>query len=206
MDAAITDASSHVKQIEREITESLAVKQAFLLNCTVSIAQASRLLTKTFQNGKKVLSCGNGGSACDAQHFSSECLNRYERERAPLPAIALSTDTATLTSIGNDYDFTDIFAKQIRALGQPGDVLLAISTSGQSPNILAAIDAAQAKQMQVIALTGKDGGRLAAKLTPQDIEIRVPSNRTARIQEHHLLSIHCLCDCVDEQLFGKNNG
>ncbi|MAZ44589.1 MAG: phosphoheptose isomerase [Legionellales bacterium] len=205
MDATLASVSAQAHRIESQIEESLKVKQLFLQRCIPSIDRAAQLLVATFKAQKKILSCGNGGSACDAQHFSSECLNRFERERAPLAAIALSTDTATLTSIGNDYTFKDIYAKQIRALGSPQDVLLAISTSGQSPNILAAVEAAHQRGMRVVALTGKDGGPLATLLTDQDIEIRVPSSRTARIQEHHLLSIHCLCDCIDEQLFGKKS-
>jgi phosphoheptose isomerase len=203
MEVVESDLACQAQRIKTEIQESVLVKQAFLHECSDVLARAGLLMTTAFQSGHKVLSCGNGGSACDAQHFSSECLNRFERERIPLPAMALSCDTATLTSIGNDYQFTDIFAKQIRALGQRNDLLLAISTSGQSPNVCAAVEAAHARQMKVIALTGKDGGSLAGLLGQDDVEIRVPSSRTARIQECHLLSIHCLCDCVDEQLFGN---
>ena len=147
--------------------------------------------------------CGNGGSAGDAQHFSSELLNRFERERPSLPAIALTTDTSTITSIANDYSYNEIFSKQIRALGQPGDVLLAISTSGNSANIIQAIQAAHDREMIVVALTGRDGGGMASLLLPEDVEIRVPANVTARIQEVHLLAIHCLCDLIDSQLFGS---
>ncbi len=149
-----------------------------------------------------MLACGNGGSAGDAQHFSSEMLNRFEHERPGLPAIALTTDTSTLTSIANDYAFDQVFAKQLRALGQPGDVLLAISTSGNSANVLAAAAAAHELDMWVVALTGRDGGRLKPMLRPGDIEIRVPAESTARIQEVHLLAIHCLCDLIDTQLLG----
>ncbi len=152
--------------------------------------------------GGKTLSCGNGGSAADAQHFSSEMLNRFDRERSGLPAFALTTDSSTITSIANDYDYEEIFAKQVRALGQPGDVLLAISTSGASPNVNAAIEAAHEREMYVIALSGKNGGRMAALLSDDDKEIRVPSETTARIQEVHLLVIHCLCDLIDQQLLG----
>jgi D-sedoheptulose 7-phosphate isomerase len=143
------------------------------------------------------------GSAGDAQHFSSELLNRFERERPSLPAIALTTDSSTLTSIANDYSYNEVFSKQIRALGQPGDVLLAISTSGNSANVIQAIQAAHDREMIVVALTGRDGGGMASLLLPEDVEIRVPSTVTARIQEVHLLAIHCLCDLIDSQLFGS---
>ncbi|MCP5351858.1 MAG: phosphoheptose isomerase [Chromatiales bacterium] len=166
------------------------------------ILAAAQLITQALIHDGKVLSCGNGGSAGDAQHFSSEMLNRFERERPGLPAIALSTDTSTLTSIANDYAYREIFAKQIRALGRSGDILLAISTSGNSDNVVAAIEAAHLRKLQVVALTGRDGGRIAELLTEDDVEIRVPSGVTARIQEVHLLIIHCLCDLIDEQLFG----
>ena len=154
-------------------------------------------------SGNKILSCGNGGSAGDAQHFSSELLNRFEQERPSLPALSLCTDNSTLTAISNDYSYDEVFSKQIRALGQPGDLLLAISTSGQSTNVLQAISTAHDKEMNVVALTGKDGGQLAELLGENDIEIRVPSDSTARIQEVHLLVIHCLCDLIDNQLFGN---
>lgn len=164
---------------------------------------ASRHIVEALVNDKKVLACGNGGSAGDAQHFSSEMLNRFERERPALPAIALTTDTSTLTSIANDYHFDEVFAKQIRALGQAGDVLLVYSTSGNSANIIKAVHVAHEKGMPVVALTGKDGGALAATLNEADIEVRVPSDSTARIQEVHLLISHCLCDLIDHQLFGN---
>ena len=153
-------------------------------------------------NGK-VLSCGNGGSAGDAQHFSSEMLNRFERERPGLPAIALTTDASTITSIANDYQYADIFAKQIRALGHAEDILLAITTSGNSHNIVNAIDAAHDKNMQVVLMSGKDGGEAANSLIDGDIELRVPSDSTARIQESHLVIIHCLCDLIDNHLLGQ---
>ena len=168
----------------------------------VPIAAAAQGIVGSLLQGGKVLSCGNGGSAGDAQHFSSEMLNRFERERPGLPALALTTDTSTLTSIANDYHFDEVFARQIRALGHPGDLLLAISTSGSSPNVLAAVAAAHEQEMGVVALTGRDGGELAQRLSDGDIEIRVPSDSTARIQEVHLLTIHCLCDLIDEQLLG----
>jgi D-sedoheptulose 7-phosphate isomerase len=166
------------------------------------IAQAAAAIVDALLNGRKVLSCGNGGSAGDAQHFSSEMLNRFERERPGLPAIALTTDTSTLTSIANDYSFDQVFSKQVRALGQAGDVLLAITTSGGSANLTDAVLAAHERHMRVIALTGREGGQLAPLLSNEDIEVRVPSQSTARIQEVHLLIIHCLCDLVDRRLLG----
>jgi D-sedoheptulose 7-phosphate isomerase len=153
-------------------------------------------------NNGKILSCGNGGSAGDAQHFSAELLNRFEKERPGLPAIALTTDSSTLTAIANDYSYEEIFSKQVSALGQAGDVLLAISTSGNSANVAAAMKAAQEREMLTVVLSGNDGGTMASLLGEQDIEIRVPSRRTARIQEVHLVVIHCLCDFIDTQLFG----
>ena len=153
------------------------------------------------QAGHKILSCGNGGSAADAQHFSSELLNRFEMERPALAAIALTTDTSTLTSIANDYAYDRVFARQIEALGQAGDILLAISTSGNSSNVSEAIDTAHHKGISVVALTGRDGGQIAGQLSDNDVEIRVPSDITARIQEVHLLTIHCICDQIDKTLF-----
>lgn len=169
------------------------------------IAHACEIMVNALINGNKILSCGNGGSAGDAMHFSSEMLNRFERERPSLPAIALSTDINTITAIANDYSFKEIFSKQIRALGNKGDVLLAISTSGNSENILHACEAAHDRGMSIIALTGKDGGQLAKVLQPEDVEIRIPSHSTARIQETHLLMIHCFCDLIDNQLFGEEH-
>lgn len=165
------------------------------------ISDAANKMVEALLSGNKILCCGNGGSAADAQHFSAEMLNRFEAERPSLPAIALSTDTSTITSIANDYHFNEIFSKQIKALGQPGDVLLAISTSGNSKNIVDAIVAAHHRQMQVIALTGRDGGNIPPLLQQTDVEVRVPSNSTARIQETHGIVIHCLCDIIDKQLF-----
>jgi len=165
--------------------------------CAAAEAMAQCLLS----NGK-ILTCGNGGSAGDAQHFSSELLNRFERERPALPAVALTTDSSTLTSIANDYSYQEVFSKQIRALGQRNDLLLAISTSGNSANIIEAIHAAPDREMRVVSLTGRDGGEMVEIKQATDIEIRVPSEVTARIQEVHLLIIHCLCDLIDHQLFG----
>ena len=166
------------------------------------IESAARLMIHALAQGNKILACGNGGSAADAQHFSSEMINRFEQERPGLAAIALTTDTSTLTSIANDYAYEQIFARQVKALGQPGDVLLAISTSGNSPSVLEAVDAAHARGIAVIALTGRSGGRLAEQMTEADVFLCVPAESTARIQEIHLLTIHCLCDAVDSVLLG----
>jgi D-sedoheptulose 7-phosphate isomerase len=168
-----------------------------------AIVAAAELMTSCLLKEGKILSCGNGGSAGDAQHFSSEMLNRFEMERPGLPAIALTTDSSTLTSIANDYQFADIFSRQIRALGRPGDVLLAISTSGESHNIMHAIDAAHDRDMLVIVLSGREGGQIADQVRETDIEIRVPSWSTARIQEVHLMIIHSICDLIDRHLLGQ---
>jgi D-sedoheptulose 7-phosphate isomerase len=156
-------------------------------------------------NGNKLLACGNGGSAGDAQHFAAELVGRFERERFPLPAIALTTDTSIITAVGNDYSFNDIFSKQVQAFGQAGDILLAISTSGNSANVLAAVEAALEREMRIVALTGKDGGKLAQMLTDADVHINVPHTRTARIQEVHLVAIHSICDGLDVALFGEED-
>jgi len=166
------------------------------------IEQAARLMVHCLAQGGKIMACGNGGSAADAQHFASEMINRFEQERPGLAAIALTTDTSTLTSIANDYAYDQVFARQVKALGQPGDILLAISTSGNSPSVLQAVAAAHTRSMQVIALTGHSGGRLAEQLQDGDVFLCVPAESTARIQEVHLLTIHCLCDAVDSVLLG----
>lgn len=167
------------------------------------IEHASLMMVNTLLSEGKILCCGNGGSAGAAQHFAAQLLNRFERERPSLPALSLATDASTLTSIGNDYSFNEVFSKQIRALGQAGDVLLAISTSGRSANIIQAIQAAHDREMLVVALTGQDGGDMTSLLLPEDIEIRVPGTNTARIQEVHLLALNCLCDLIDSQIFGS---
>ncbi|TNF34466.1 MAG: phosphoheptose isomerase [Gammaproteobacteria bacterium] len=189
-------------RINKSFNDSIATKQAALPVLQNNIVLAAQMMTHCLLAGGKILSCGNGGSAGDAQHFSSEMLNRFEIERPGLPAIALTTDTSTITSIANDYSYDLIFAKQIRALGQADDILLAISTSGNSGNVVNAIDAAHERGLHVVALTGKSGGEMASRLNQNDIEIRVPSDSTARIQEVHLLTIHCLCDLIDHQLIG----
>ncbi len=192
-------------RIVAHFEESLAAKQAALNTIVADIELGGTIMSDCLRASNKILSCGNGGSAGDAQHFSSELLNRYEMERPSLPAVALTTDSSTLTSIANDYTYVDIFSKQILALGNNGDVLLGISTSGSSPNILRAMDAAHECGMHIVALTGRDGGDMAGALEPGDVEIRVPSDRTARIQEVHLLVIHCLCDLIDESLYGASS-
>lgn len=196
-----------IERIRHNFTESIQTKITTADSILNIIAEAGEEIVQALLEGHKVLSCGNGGSACDAMHFSSEMLNRFKQERPSLPAIALTADTPTLTSIGNDYHFSEIFAKQVRALGQAGDVLLAISTSGNSNNVINAIKAAHDKHMIVIALTGYDGGKIVDYLQEKDIEIRVPAYETARVQETHLLIIHCICDIIDYRLFGhgENN-
>ena len=161
-------------------------------------------MVQSLLNDGKVLSCGNGGSAADAQHFSAELLGRFERERAGLPAVALTTDSSTLTAIANDYGYENVFAKQVRALAQPHDVLLAISTSGNSENVLRAITTAHDRDLKVVALTGRDGGTIARSLNSEDVELRVPAERTCRVQEVHLLIIHCLCDLIDAGIRGDD--
>lgn len=193
-----------IKIIEQTFAASVKTKQDALAVIAGPISDAALLLTSSVLAGKKIMSCGNGGSAADSQHFSSELLNRFERERQPLPAIALTTDSSALTSIANDYDYNLIFAKQIRALGQSDDVLLAITTSGSSANIIEAIHAAHDRGMRIVALTGRDGGESGAMLHKNDIEIRVPGTSTARIQEVHLLVLHCLCELIDHQLLGES--
>jgi len=189
-------------RVSAHFAESIAVKQAAAAALVEDIAGGGTLMSDALLNDGKILSCGNGGSAADSQHFSSELLNRFEMERPGLPALALTTDSSTLTSIANDYAYEDIFAKQIRALGRENDVLLAISTSGNSENVNRAIVAAHERSMRVVALSGRDGGRMADLLTEVDVEIRVPAERTARIQEVHLVVIHCLCDLIDTTLLG----
>ncbi|MES2998184.1 MAG: phosphoheptose isomerase [Pseudomonadota bacterium] len=190
-------------RIKTHFEESIETKKKASSILPEVILEASQLIVQCLLNNNKILVCGNGGSAADSQHFASEMINRFETERPSLPAIALTTDTSTITSIANDYSYNDVFAKQIRALGQAGDVLLLISSSGNSASILRACEAGQSRELKIIALTGKDGGSLSSLLTNSTgIEIRVPGSSTARIQETHLLIIHCLCDLIDKQLFG----
>jgi phosphoheptose isomerase len=191
-----------LERIRHNFSESIQTKINSADSILPMVGFAAQKIVQCLLDGHKILSCGNGGSACDALHFSSEMLNRFKHERPGLPAIALTADMPTITSIANDSSYSEIFAKQIRALGQPGDILLAISTSGNSANILNAIKAAQDRQMNIVAMTGYDGGKIPALLQEDDVEIRVPAHDTARIQETHLLIIHCICDVVDFQLFG----
>jgi D-sedoheptulose 7-phosphate isomerase len=166
------------------------------------ISEAIELMFMALSNGNRILACGNGGSAAHAQHFSAGLVGRFERERLPLPALSLSTDPSILTAIGNDYSFAEIFSKQVQAYGQAGDVLLAISTAGNSANVMMAIEIAQERDMRVVALTGKGGGAIASLLSDADVHVCVPDDRMTRIQEVHLLIIHCLCDGIDVALFG----
>lgn len=184
---------------------SIVAKRDTLEHVLPSLLSAGRTMADALTNGHKILSCGNGGSSGDAQHFSSELINRFERERAALPAVALTTESSTVTAIANDYGYERVFSRSVEALGQPGDILLAISTSGNSGNVLRAMESAQARDMRIVAFTGRGGGAMADRLGPRDVELRAASDRTARIQEVHLLFIHCLCDLIDETLFGEGN-
>lgn len=194
-----------IQRIKDHFSESIQTKIASADTLSTSISQAAKKMADSLIDGHKILACGNGGSACDALHFSGELLNRLERERPALPAIALTGDIATITAIGNDYTYDDVFSKQVQALGQAGDVLLVITTSGNSKNLLTAVEAAHDRQVHVVALTGKDGGKIQSMLNADDVEIRVPANRTMRIQEVHLLILHCLCDAIDQLIFGTSN-
>ena len=193
-----------VTRVAELFNDSIEIKQrAAEVLCPV-VAEVAEALIKCLVEGHKLLVCGNGGSAADAQHFAAEMLNRFEAERPGLPAIALTTDSSTLTSIANDYQFSDVFARQVRALGQSGDVLLCITTSGGSANIVSGIEAAHDRDMPVVLLSGRDGGAAAVALVQQgDLEIRVPSGSTARTQEVHILVLHCLCDLIDRSLLGE---
>ena len=187
--------------IETMFTESIATKQASKETLIEPIAKAVELLVDTLKNNNKTLVCGNGGSAADSQHFAAELICRFERERPSLPSIALTTDTSALTAISNDYSYKEVFARQVSGLGQQGDVLIAISTSGNSENVIRAIEVAHSKDMNVIALTGRDGGKIGTMLQNKDVEIRVPTDSTARTQEVHILTLHCLCDQIDTLMF-----
>jgi phosphoheptose isomerase len=193
--------NSIIERIKISFTDSIQTKINSADAILHIIAEASEEIVQTLLEGHKILCCGNGGSACTALHFSSHMLNRFKQERPSLPVISLNTDISALTAIANDYHFSDIFAKQVRALGAPGDLLLAISTSGNSINIIHALKAAHDKNMGTIALTGHDGGKIAEHLREKDIEIRIPAYDVARIQETHLLIINCICDIVDFRLF-----
>ncbi len=194
-----------IEKIQSHFEESLETKRAAMASIIAEIAEAGELMVETLRNGGKILSCGNGGSAGDAQHFSAELLNRFEMERPGMPAIALTTDSSTITAIANDYAYQDIFAKQVLALGSAADLLLAISTSGNSPNVVRAVDSAHELHMKVVALTGCDGGEMQGALEATDVEICVPAERTARIQEVHILVIHALCEFIESTLFGNSD-
>jgi D-sedoheptulose 7-phosphate isomerase len=191
-----------VSRISEHFIDSAQTKLSSAELLAAPIGDAVELMVSSLMATGKILACGNGGSAADAQHFAAELVGRYERERPELAAIALTVDTSILTAVANDYGFEHVFAKQVRALGQPNDVLLALSTSGNSDNVIAAIHAAHEREMRVVALTGRGGGRMAGLLTERDIHICVPADRTARIQEVHLLTLHCLCDGIDCMLLG----
>lgn len=199
---AQTDAAL-LGRVAAHFQESANLKLSALQSLSAPIVGAGIVLADALRAGGKVLACGNGGSAADSQHFAAELLNRFERERAPLAAVALTTDTSTLTSIANDYTYDQVFAKQVRALGRKGDVLLAISTSGNSSNVIEAMHVAREVGMRTVALTGNAGGKMARLVGPGDVEICVPHKVTARIQEVHLLVLHCLCDTIDYRLFGE---
>ena len=190
------------QRIQQHFIDSADLKYQCAQVLSKPIAIAIQAILACVTSGGKVLACGNGGSAADAQHFSAEFVGRFERERPELGAIALTTDTSILTAIANDYDFTSIFSRQVRALGQSGDVLLAITTSGNSANVLAAVEAAHQRDMVVVAMTGRGGGKMNQALRDTDVHLCVPHDRTARVQEVHLLTIHCICDGVDAQLMG----
>jgi D-sedoheptulose 7-phosphate isomerase len=191
-------------RIHAHFNDSAQLKLAAADALVPQIARAAAVMTECLLADGKILACGNGGSASDAQHFAAEMIGRFERERPELPAISLATDTSILTAIANDYDYSQVFAKQVRALGGTGDVLLAISTSGNSGNVVAAVGAAHERGMRIVALTGKGGGRIGELLTAKDVHICVPHTVTARIQELHILAIHCMCDVIDANLLGDD--
>jgi D-sedoheptulose 7-phosphate isomerase len=190
-------------RIQQHFIDSADLKYHCAQVLSKPIAAAVQAILACVTSGGKVLACGNGGSAADAQHFSAEFVGRFERERPELGAIALTTDSSILTAIANDYDFSHVFSKQVRALGQAGDVLLVLSTSGNSANVLKAVESAHEREMVVVALTGRNGGQLAGLLRETDVHICVPHERTARIQEVHIVALHCICDGVDMQLMGE---
>lgn len=192
------------QRIKDNFLESIRIKTESLDELAPLVASAANAMADSILNNHKIMACGNGGSAADAQHFSAEMLNRFEMERPGLPAIALTTDSSTLTSIANDYQYAEIYSKQVRALGQEGDVLLAISTSGNSHNVIHAIDAAHDRNMITVALTGRDGGKIKNLMGNNDYEICVPTQSTARIQEVHIMIIHSLCDLIDLKLLGQD--
>lgn len=199
----VPDSTTLITRVKNNFQESILTTRNCMEDLAPIIAQAAAQMIQALLTDRKILICGNGGSAADAQHFSAELLNRFERERPGLPAISLTTDTSTITAIGNDYHFDDIFSKQVRALGQAGDVLLGISTSGNSRNVIRAIEAAHERGIVCVALNGREGGEISGLLTGLDVNICVPGSSTARIQEVHGIVIHCLCDLIDYQLLGQ---
>ena len=194
------DLTAHLRT---HFEEGIELRRRMAESLPAQIARAGEALAAALKAGRKALACGNGGSAADSQHFAAEIVGRFERERPGMPAIALTVDSSALTAIANDYDWDRVFAKQVQALGQPGDVLLAISTSGNSKNIVEAVRAAQARGLVVIALTGRDGGAMGRMLRANDFHLNIAHPRTMRVQEMHLLAIHCLCEVVDNVLFGE---
>ena len=194
------DLAAHLRQ---HFEEGIELRRRMAETLPAVIAAAGTALAEALRSGHKALSCGNGGSAADAQHFAAEIVGRFERERPGMPAIALTTDSCALTAIANDYDFDRVFSKQVEALGAKGNVLLAISTSGNSRNVIEAVKAAQAKGLVVIALTGRDGGAIGKILAPGDFHVNVAHPRTMRIQEMHLTVVHCLCEVVDNAIYGE---
>ena len=198
----MAQASTLSERVSAHFAESAKLKLAAVEEMKAPLVRGIELMVDSLRKGGKILSCGNGGSAADAQHFAAELVNRFERERPPLAAIALSTDTSGLTSIANDYAYQQVFSKPLRAFGKREDVLLGISTSGNSGNVIDAIHAAHELGIRVIALTGNGGGKMAGLMRDDDVHLCVPHKTTARIQEVHLLALHCMCDCIDFQLFG----
>jgi D-sedoheptulose 7-phosphate isomerase len=196
------DQGALAARVAAHFAESAKLKLEAAQALNGPITRAGALFAESLRQGGKALACGNGGSAADAQHFAAELVNRFEMERPPLAAVALTTDTSNLTSIANDYSWQQVFSKQVLALGRRGDVLLAISTSGNSANVLEAVAAAHGLGLRIVALTGNGGGKMAALLGADDVHICVPHKTTARIQEVHLLALHCICDGIDFQLFG----
>jgi D-sedoheptulose 7-phosphate isomerase len=193
----------HASHLKKHFEEGIELRRRMAETLPADIARAGEALAQALKSGRKVLACGNGGSAADSQHFAAELVGRFERERPGLAGIALTTDSSALTAIANDYSFDRVFAKQVEALGQPGDFLLGISTSGNSKNVVEAVRAAQSRGMSVIALTGRDGGEIGRMMRPGDFHLNVSHPRTMRVQEIHLLVVHCLCEVVDNVIFGE---